>query len=269
MKMDKYNVMIWGSRGSFIQTTLDKIEYGLETSCISIETEKEFFVVDSGSGIRGFDDYIYSNNLTHKKVNIFLTHYHHDHIFGLGYVKFIFDKHIDVEIFGLGDVKTALFNYFAPPYFPVHIFNLSNIKITSIGVRQKLDFEGINIETVLLQHPQMCLGYKFLLNEKVFCIITDYEYKIDTRKGEVEEFIKECDYLIIDAFGNEDDYIENWGHSSIDDVLYLVEKLGIKQTLLYHHHVTHTDRFLDSIQEEINKKYHNVKFAKDKMSFEI
>lgn len=269
MKDKKYKISIWGSRGSFIQTTLDKVRYGLETCCISIETENEFFVIDCGSGIRSFDEYIYENKLTYKKINILLTHYHHDHIWGLGYVKFIFDKHVDIKIFGLGDVQSTLFNYFSPPYFPVHMFSLSDNKTNSISVGETLKFSDINIDTVLLQHPQMCVGYKFILGDKTLCIITDYEYKIDTKKREVEKFMQDCDYLIIDAFGNEDDYIENWGHSSIDDVLYLGEKVKAKQILLFHHHVTYTDDFLDSIQENINKKYDNVNFAKDNMFFEI
>ncbi len=80
--MSDFKVTLWGTRGSFVQTTSNKRKYGVETSCISLETENEFFLIDCGSGIRGFDKYIYDNNLTYKKVNIFLTHNHHDNING-------------------------------------------------------------------------------------------------------------------------------------------------------------------------------------------
>ncbi len=267
--MSNYKVTLWGTRGSFVQTTLDKMKYGLETSCISLETEDEIFLIDCGSGIRGFDKYIYENNLTYKKINIFLTHYHHDHIFGLGYVNFIYDPTIDIEIFGLGDVYDILKSYFGSPYFPVNIMDLPNIRTTEVYGFQSFRFEDIEVQTTLLQHPQFCIGYKFVTKEKSVAIIFDYEHRVDARQEIVEEFINGCDYLIIDAFSTEEDYHEGWGHNSIDDVIGLVDKLKVGQCLLTHHNINYNDQKIDEIQSQINKTHKNITFAKDYSTFEV
>ncbi len=265
--MSNYKVTLWGTRGSFVQTTLDKMKYGLETSCISLETEDEIFLIDCGSGVRGFDKYLYDNNLTYKKINIFLTHYHHDHIFGLGYVNFIYDPTIDIEIFGLGDVHEILKSYFGPPYFPVNIMNLPHIRTTEIHGFQSFRFDNLEIQTTLLQHPQFCIGYKFITNKKTLAVIFDYEHRVDERKEIVEDLIKGCDYLIIDAFSTEEDYHEGWGHNSISDVIGLVDKLQVGHCILTHHNINYSDDKIDGIQTEINKTYQNICFAKDKESF--
>ncbi len=267
--MSNYKVTVWGSRGSFVQTTVDKMKYGLETSCISFETEDEFFLIDCGSGIRGFDRYFYDNKLTHKKVNIFLTHYHHDHIFGLGFVKFIFDPSVQVEIFGLNDVYETLNNYFGPPYFPINMMELPNIKTRNIKAYEKIEFNDFEINTTLLQHPQHCLGYKFVTKNKTVTVITDYEYTVDNKKHIVEEFIENSDYLIIDAFSTAEDYIEGWGHSNIEEIVELVEKLNVQQCLLTHHNGNYNDDKLDQIQLDINKEHSNIKIAMVNTYFEF
>ncbi len=267
--MGKYKVTFWGTRGSVAQTTSDKRKYGLETSCVSLETDNEIFVVDCGTGLRSFDKYIYDNNLTNKKINIFLTHYHHDHINGLGFVNFIYDTNIDIEIYGLGDVYKTLKRYYSPPYFPVNIIDLPNLKTTEINGFQSLLFDDLEIQTTLLQHPQFCLGYKFIADEKTLSVIFDYEFKVDNKKELLEEFIKDSDYLIIDAFSTEEDYNEGWGHNSIEDVIELAEKNQIGQCLLFHHNINYNDEKIDNIQFEIGKKYNNIKFAIENSIFEL
>ncbi len=262
-------VKIWGSRGSFVQTHIDKMEYGLETSCISFETETEIFVIDCGSGIRSFDAYYYKNNLKDKKINLLLTHYHQDHIFGLGFTKFIYDSNIEVEIYGLNDVYTILKNYYGPPYFPITIVNRPNLKTTTIEPNMSLKFKDIEIVTTLLNHPQDALGYKFVIKDKVCTVITDYEYKIDNNKVEVEKFIKDSDYLIIDAFFTTGDYREGWGHSSIEEAIELVDKLNVGYCLLYHHNLNYNDDKMKEIECKISKTYNNISFAKDNSFFEI
>ncbi len=267
--MKSFKVSIWGSRGTFVQTSIDKMKYGLETSCISFETETEIFIIDCGSGLRGFSNYFYENNLLHKKVNIFLTHYHHDHILGIIYSNFIYDSRVNVEIYGANDIYNILSVYLGPPYFPVKILERSNIKVTQIEAGDKLQFADVDIDTVLLNHPQHSLGYKFKVNNKVLSVITDYEHNNDENKDIVESFMRDSDCLIIDAFSTKDDYVEGWGHSSIDDVITLVEKLSVGECILYHHNIRYTDDFIDKLQENINKSHSNINFARDNTTIEL
>ncbi len=266
--MGNYKVTFWGTRGSAVQTSIDKIKYGLETSCISIETEKEIFLIDCGSGARGFDKFFYENNVN-KKINILLTHYHHDHIIGLGFVKFIFDKNNEVEIFGPGEVYENLKNYFGAPYFPVDIVNLPNVKTTSITVFEKLIFANLAIETTLLQHPQESVGYKVITKDKTVTFLIDYEYKIDQNKEIVEEFVKNSDYMIIDTFWTDKNYKIGWGHSTVEDAIYLTNKLNIADCILTHHNTDYCDDKIDEIYQNIKDASKKISFAKENSFFEF
>ncbi len=259
--MINYKVTFWGTRGSIVQTSIDKMKYGLETTCISLETENEVFLIDCGSGVRDFDKYFYENNLN-KKVNILLTHYHHDHILGLGFVKFIYDKNVEVEIFGLGDVYNNLKNYFGKPFFPVEIIDLPNIKTTSVNVFEKINFEDLKVDTTFLEHPEKSIGYKFITKTKTVTFAFDYEYKIDENKEIVEEFIKNSDYLIMDAFWTDSDYQRGWGHSSIEDVIYLTNKLNVGESIITHYNTEYNDSKLDEISENVKAVCERISFAK-------
>lgn len=266
--MSNYKVTFWGTRGSIVQTSIDKMKYGLDTSCISFETEKEIFLIDCGSGARNFDKYFYENKLN-KKINILLTHYHHDHIMGLGFVKFIYDKNVEVEIFGLGEVYENLKTYYGTPFFPVDIVSLPNIKISSISMFEKLVFNNLEIETTLLQHHAMCVGYKFITEDKTVTFVIDYEYKIDPDKERVEKFIENSDYLVIDAFWTDKDYQKNWGHSTVEDAIKLSNNLNVKQCLLTHHNTEYTDFMIDEMYETIKITHKKIRFVKINDIFEV
>ncbi len=265
--MSNYKVTFWGTRGSLVQTSIDKKKYGLETTCISLETDNEILLIDCGSGIRGFDKYFNENNLTNKKINILLTHYHHDHIMGIGFASFLYDKNTEIEIFGLGEVSKILRDYFGPPYFPVSVVGLPNVTTTSVKAFQSLKFEDVEVETTLLNHPQKCLGFKFSLGEKTLTIIMDYEYKDDETKTTVEEFINDSDYLIIDSFYTEEDYKSGWGHNSIKDSINIAKLANVGTCFLTHHNTEYNDSKLDELQLNISNKHKNIFFAKENTSF--
>ncbi len=267
--MSDFKVTLWGTRGTFVQTSSEKAKYGLETSCISIETKNAIFLIDCGSGIMKFDEYIASKEIKQKKIYILLTHYHHDHINGLGFVNFIHDKNKEVEVFGYGDVYENLNNYFGPPYFPVNILDLANVKTTNIESYETLELDGFKIKTTLLHHPQTCIGYKFITKNKTLTFAIDYEYKLDDKKELIEGFIDGSDFLIIDAFSTEEDYHEGWGHNSVEDAVYLVNKLNIGKCIITHHNIKYNDSKLDEIQKSISKTNDNIILAQSEYSFEF
>lgn len=263
--MRETKVTIWGSRGSCVVTDFKMLGYGFNTTCISIETENIIYIIDAGSGITDFDKYYYENNLVNKKIVILFTHYHHDHLWGLGFTDFLFDSNIEVELIGPGDIKATINRYFGAPFFPVKIVDLPNLVFKSINENSTYTFYDMVIDTVQLEHTPKCLGYKFYLNDKTICFIIDYEYQVDKNKHLVEEFVEHCDHMIIDAFSTKDDYTKGWGHSCIDDCVELFEKMNVKNCILTHHNPKYNDDFID----DLAKKYSSVVFARDKMSIMI
>ena len=78
------NVKIWGTRGSMAAPYPDRMVYGANTSCVSVEWEDGIAVFDCGTGIRGFGEELSKrSDMEKKELHIFISHLHLDHIIGL------------------------------------------------------------------------------------------------------------------------------------------------------------------------------------------
>ena len=83
MKNRKIALTFWGTRGSIPSPGRDKSKYGGNTSCVEVQLpNNHLLILDGGTGIREL-----GNSLLSRKgkirANIFLSHYHWDHIQGL------------------------------------------------------------------------------------------------------------------------------------------------------------------------------------------
>ena len=75
------DVTIWGSRGSMPSMYQDRIEFGGNTSCISVEWENGIVLFDCGSGVRAFGMGLLKNmNIGQKELHIFVSHLHLDQL---------------------------------------------------------------------------------------------------------------------------------------------------------------------------------------------
>ncbi len=270
---NEMKITVWGSRGTFPQTSINKSKYGLQTSCISLETKEEIIIFDCGSGIIDFSNYFYENNLQHKKLKILFTHYHYDHIMGLPFAKFIYDENVKIDFYGKNiermDVENILKSFFSPPYFPINILARNNITIKEIEIGRELQVGNIKVNTILLNHPGDCVGFKITNKNKDICIIFDYEYRTDKNKQLIFDFINNVDLLFIDSYYTDEDYMLDWGHSTIEDNIKLIIQCNVKQGLLTHHNIKYTDDFMHKMESTLFKDYSNVSFAKDNMVIEL
>lgn len=268
--MSNYTVKIWGCRGSICQTRDDMRVYGLNTSCISLETPEEIIIVDGGSGIALFDEYYYES-LCNKKIKIILTHYHYDHILGLPFTKFLYDKNVDVEIYGAtynGESCVEIFSkIYCSPFFPLELEDLTNVSFINIDRSICDKFSKVKIDYIDLNHKGGAIGYKLKFLDKVICIITDHEYRSDTNKDLLKDFIKKSDILIMDSYFINEDFISGWGHSTIEECVDLVNELDIGLGIPFHHNTSYNDDFLKNFELKIREKNKNIIFAKDGMTF--
>lgn len=271
--MNNAKLTFWGTRGSTVQTNPKCAKFGLDTACITLELEEEIIIFDSGSGIRSFDEYFYANNLQHKKIKMFITHYHHDHICGLPFANFIYDNEVVVEIYsGNVNEKTGeevLNTVFEKPYFPIPIMQSENISFFEVKKDAIFDFGYFQVHTIPLNHGEFCTGYKVIVDNKEISLITDYEYSTDENSDKVEAFMSHSDIIIMDSFYRLEDYRENWGHSTIEECVYLMNRHNVKQGFLFHHNTIYTDDILSKFEEDIQTYNPHICFAKDGMVIDI
>ncbi|MGE5140456.1 MAG: MBL fold metallo-hydrolase, partial [Rudaea sp.] len=121
-----FKVTLWGTRGSLASPGPETMQYGGNTSCVSVEGEDgSILVLDAGTGIRRLGLAL-PHNL--KRVDLLLTHLHMDHIQGLGFFRPIRTGGVEVHIWGPASttqsLATRLSRYLSPPLFPVFLREL-------------------------------------------------------------------------------------------------------------------------------------------------
>ena len=99
--MNAIKVKFWGVRGSNPTPDADKAKYGGDTSCIEIRTAcNDTIIFDMGTGIRNLGKKIINDASYSKEINIFLSHYHWDHIMGFLYFKPLYNSDYTINIYG-------------------------------------------------------------------------------------------------------------------------------------------------------------------------
>ena len=218
-------------------------------------------------------------------VDIFISHTHWDHIMGFPMFTPIFMPTSRLRIRGpvsyedetLEQIIGAQLTY---RYWPVRIDELSaNIEYAQIRETSMDLGDGLWVTTKYLNHPILCLGYRFEYKGK--SIITAYDnepfrnlfptdpedpgYDEDTaREGELaakEEsdkllnFFQSADVLIHDSQYTSAEYKKHlgWGHSSFEHAIYTAKQAKVKKLVLFHHDPNRTDEQL----EKLEQKYQN------------
>ena len=303
-------IKFWGVRGSIPCPGSNTQKYGGNTACIELRFENinRLIIIDAGSGIRELGNYLVSHDLPNGPINtdIFLTHTHWDHIMGFPFFVPIYIPNTKLKIYGpvtfeddsLKDIIGGQLTY---RYFPIRQAELS-AEIEYIEIKEgQFDLgDGIKLTTTYLNHPILCLGYRFEFQDRVFCTAYDTEPfrnvfstdpndpsydEIMAQEGEivaeeenkrVEKFFAGSDLLVYDAQYTHEEYESSktgWGHTSFELAIDGAQSANVKRLALFHHDPMRTDAQID----ELTAKYcnpHNtgsteVFFAHEGMEIEI
>ena len=178
-------VKFWGVRGSIPCPGPTTVDYGGNTACLELRfgDEERLIIIDAGSGIRSLGNYLMQHDLPKGPIDtsIFITHTHWDHIMGFPFFTPIFIPGSSITIYGpvtyedegldriIGDQLTYR-------YFPVKHSELA-AKIKYVALKEStMDLgDGIKVTTKYLNHPILCLGYRFEYEGRVFCTVYDTE----------------------------------------------------------------------------------------------
>ncbi|HEY7004840.1 MAG TPA: MBL fold metallo-hydrolase, partial [Gaiellaceae bacterium] len=112
---------IWGCRGSVATPGPDTVTYGGNTSCVEVLLEgEEALVLDAGTGIRALGLELVRRKT--RRIHVFLTHLHLDHLEGLRFFAPLWDETVTIEIWGprspLLSLSELIQRAFSPPLFP-------------------------------------------------------------------------------------------------------------------------------------------------------
>ena len=270
------SVRFWGVRGSIPCPGPDTYVFGGNTACLEIRADKRVVIIDSGTGIRPLGDQLVSGGTLPVEADIFFTHTHWDHIMGFPMFTPLYIPKTKLRIWGPvssdGDTLEAIIGtQLSHKFWPVRLSELSasieygQIKETTLDLG-----DGLTVTTKYLNHPILCLGYRFEYRDKSIATAYDHEpfrnlfpsdpsdpsYNEDAARegeeaaaeenGKVIGFLKNADILIHDAQFTSGEMTKHlgWGHSSFENALDNANEAGVKKLALFHHDPNHTDRQL-------------------------
>lgn len=286
---ENWTVTVWGTRGAIPTAGADFLEYGGNTSCISVCCGGELVVFDAGTGIAQLDaaglraacpntdrpdtaEPAAHLNTTQpgaappaaqpvKHVHLFLSHLHLDHVQGLIGFPLLQDPSAELHLYGEArdgmGLRAWLDRLFGPPYWPVSLDDSrAGITIREIGPDTQFSpAPGLSVRTLRSCHPNQSLIYRLDGPGRSIVYTPDCELTDDIAPR-LTDFARGCDLLVWDANFSEADLQKGWGHSTWQQGLAIARAAGAARVLMTHYDRSYTDAFL-ARQEHLAKQESN------------
>jgi ribonuclease BN (tRNA processing enzyme) len=265
---------IHGARGSHPVFGPSVTKYGGHTTCFSLETDRLLLIFDAGSGISQINKII-AETATKKKVSLFFTHFHLDHLLGLMGLKMLYEPDSALDICGAsprpGDTpQKILSELFSPRLWPVPLASMAADfryhEIDSHGGQMAL--EDVTIHWHAIPHTQLCLSYQLGMPGGSITIATDHEPSPENVDSFIE-FTKGADLLVQDAQYTPAEYEtrKGWGHGTWVDAAHIANNADVGKLVLTHHDPEHSDEDLDDILRQTRAEFALTSLAKDGLAF--
>ena len=258
---DDFFVRFWGVRGSIACSGRPTARYGGNTSCVEIRCGEHLLIFDAGTGLRYLGNELAGHGPL--EADLFLTHTHFDHVWGLPFFRPMFEDGNTFRIWAghlLPDltIRKVLNELMMGPLHPVPLEILrAEISYVDFRAGESLaPLPDIEVRTQALNHPNRATGYRVEFKGKSICYVTDTEHVVGSRDEKVLGLIEGADIFIYDCMYTDEEFGDRvgWGHSTWEEGLRLCEAAGVKTFVVFHHDPDHDDDFLDVIQKAVTER---------------
>ncbi|HYH79646.1 MAG TPA: MBL fold metallo-hydrolase [Longimicrobium sp.] len=253
-------VTCWGTRGSIPSPGPSTVRYGGNTSCVEVRTPVgERLIFDAGTGIRSLSRQV-SENGEPFHAQLFVSHYHWDHIQGFPFLAQLYEPESRLSVHGPRQGAVPIARAFAgqmsPLYFPIPMNALSAQVRFARDDGTPWECDGVKVSAFRVNHPGVTYGYRVTTGGATLVYVPDDELGDDPDPswyGELVEFIGGADLLLHDAMYTDAEYARyrGWGHSTFSQAVRLAEDAGVRRVELFHHAPDRTDTELDRILHEL------------------
>ena len=248
-----------GCRGSIPNPSKEMLKYGGNTTCFELNMDDFQVFFDTGSG---FQNAVLDDN---KQIIIVFSHFHHDHLQGLAFNKYLITAEkktfICSALVNAEKLNKIIRRYFSGDFFPLDLFeNLDNVTFSNFTDVQTMVSGEFKIETIKLNHPGGSYGYSVTRNNKKCVFLCDNEFTT-SQADELKIFAENADMVIWDGMFTEKELRvkTGWGHSSIQQGIDFFSSLNCGEIIISHHAPYRTDAELDIIEESLPTGIHLAK----------
>jgi phosphoribosyl 1,2-cyclic phosphodiesterase len=259
----------WGVRGSIPTPQIENLKFGGNTPCVEIRNgENESVIFDAGSGIRALGDWLMQEAAGAPiDANIFLTHFHWDHIQGIPFFAPLYGPKNNISfISGAAGqpLQDVLEGQMARPYFPIDFSQVAAKRdFHRIDNGDEIQVAGLTVRPFALNHPQGASGYRIEGNGVTIVYATDYEHGVPQSDSLLCDYAQNADILICDAQYTpaEHETHRGWGHSTWLNAAQLAREARADHLMLFHHDPTHDDQAMMRITRSAHMQFEHTTSA--------
>jgi phosphoribosyl 1,2-cyclic phosphodiesterase len=263
------SVRFWGVRGSIATPGERTLKIGGNTSCVEVRAGGQTIIFDMGTGLKPLGQALLKEGPV--KANLFVSHYHWDHIVGLPFFGPAYDPRSELVIHGATrkgrDVRQILAGQMIDPYFPVDlgIFN-ARLRFVPLQDGGHTNLGEAKVRAFELNHPGGALGYRVDCGGRSVVYATDFEHGTGA-DDRLVEVARGADLMIFDSQYTPAEYEapaplgkKGWGHSTYEMGATLARLAGVKQLALYHHEPERNDAGIEELAQ-LARRIHVGTFA--------
>ena len=277
---EKSYIKFWGVRGSNPTPDKNKMQFGGDTSCIEIRTkDNDLIILDMGTGLRNLGKQIIADNTSPNEINIFLSHYHWDHIMGFFYFAPLYDSKFTINIHGYNkktSIQDLSDNLMNKDFWPVdekeYKAKINFIELDETTNEEKLvKINKTAIYYSIHPHPNGANSFRVETNNKKIVYITDCEHPEGNLNPNVIKISNEADILIHDSHYTISDLINHkgWGHSSWKQAADVSIISRVEKLILFHYSPEYDDEQISKIEKNAQKKFINTVASYQELLIEL
>lgn len=266
-----------GVRGS-VPTTGDSFRrYGGNTACVELRlSERRRLIFDCGTGIRSVANGNMAGQREPYEFEVFLTHYHGDHLSGLPFFAPLYDSRCRFTFYGSPweghGVKENLESAIAPPWYPIAFDDTPSQKSFVDLDEAPIDLGAWTIRHTRLDHPQGVTAFRIDGGALSVVYATDCERGKTRYDDRFQALAARSDVLIHDAQYTRREYEQNyrgWGHSSWEQAIEAARAADSKRLILFHHDPDRDDGALDAMVNRAQQEFSGVTAAREGERIEL
>lgn len=257
-----FKVKIWGSRGHAPAGNLPSSRYGRKTPCVSAEFDDRLFIFDAGSGLSSLGDEILKAG-RHKNLWLFLTHFHPDHISGLGTFPGARLEGGTLSISGANDPEKSLQAMVEETFQKSSALGpvTADIQLYELLEETYEILPEVKLTAFYANHPTTTLGFKLTVRGRTLVYCPDSEIYGDAATAlqdfdeKTGKLLAGADMLIHDGRYTDADYEnhKNEGHSSFVNAIEFAARNKIKRVVLIHQDGSYEDDVLDQMSKDAER----------------